>query len=110
MELLISPATLHGHQINTVNARSLYFALQIRKDFSSWVKAQIKRFTLVYGAHYVASQAAYGKHSSGGRPTIEYHLTIDAAKEIAAKSYTKMGNEVRNYLLACERELSLSVE
>lgn len=64
-----------------VNARGLHQFLGIGKDFSSWIKKQIERCDLVENQDFeVFTQK--GENLFGGRPTSEYALSVDAAKEI----------------------------
>lgn len=102
MELVkIQQGQINGQPIQTVNARELHSYLGVGKDFSNWVKAQIKRADLVEGVDYVtvAQKGVGGKFDS-----IDYHLTIDAGKNIAMLSGTAKGKEVRAYFIECERK------
>nr|MBU2717609.1 hypothetical protein [Acidithiobacillus ferridurans] len=40
---------------------------------------------------------------NGGRPSKEYHLTIEAAKHISMAEHTPKGQEARQYFIECER-------
>jgi anti-repressor protein len=42
------------------------------------------------------------KTSSGGRPSVEYNLTISTAKEIAMLQRNEKGKQVRNYFIQVE--------
>ena len=93
--------------IQTVNARDLHAFLEIKKDFSNWIKKQIERARLVEGRDFIvitgspkrANQDSWG----GDRRSIDYYLTIEAAKHIAMMSRCDKGFEVRDYFLECER-------
>jgi hypothetical protein len=41
----------------------------------------------------------FGKNSEGGRPTTEYALTIDAAKEISMVEGNERGKKARRYFI-----------
>ena len=91
-----------------VNARYLHAFLEIGKDFSSWVKVQIQRCDLVENQDYqVFTQK--GENLLGGRPSVEYALSIEAAKEIAMMSQTPKGKMARRYFIECERRLMTKV-
>ena len=45
------------------------------------------------------------KRSKVGRPTIDYHLTIDMAKELAMIENNAIGRQVRRYFIRAEQEL-----
>jgi len=86
--------------IPTVNARDLHEFLGSKKDFSSWMKQQIKRARLVENRDYIT----YTQKGEGGKfDTIEYHLTLEAGKHISMMSGCDKGFEVRDYFLECER-------
>ena len=76
---------IHGAVASAVNARDLYAFLEVKKDFSNWIKKQIGRARLVEGRDYIIF-AQKGKNTGRGRSSLEYHLTIDAAKHIAMMS------------------------
>jgi len=42
-------------------------------------------------------------NSSGGRPSKDYFLTIETAKEISMLQRTEKGKEARKYFIECER-------
>lgn len=94
--------------VQTVNARELHRFLGVGKDFSNWIKAQIKRADLVEGVDFMVL-AQKGENPQGGRPLEEYHLTIDAGKNIAMLSGTAKGKEVRRYFIDCEARAKAAV-
>ena len=100
----ISESTIGGQEIPTVSARDLHAGLGVGKDFSTWVKSQIKRARLFEGRDFitVAQKGVGGKFDS-----IEYHLTIDAAKHISMLSNTEKGFEIREYFITCEKRLAV---
>jgi len=86
----------------TINGRDLHRELDIGKDYTNWVKAQIKRGGFVEDSDYVVL-AQKGVNLTGGRPSAEYHFTVEAGKHIGMLSGTAKGREVREYFLECER-------
>lgn len=100
--LPIHSQAIGGKTAQTVNGRDLHAGLNLRKDYTDWVKAQIKRVRLVEGRDFEVFPQK-GEHPQGGRPTSEYHFTIEAAKHIAMMCGTDKGFEVRDYFLECER-------
>jgi phage anti-repressor protein/phage antirepressor YoqD-like protein len=97
----IATRQIAQQSVPTVNARELHTSLEVAKDFSDWVKAQVTRARLVENRDFVVLPQK-GENPTGGRPIKEYHLTIDAAKHIAMVSGTDKGFEVREYFIACE--------
>ena len=50
------PSDISGEVQQTVNARELHDFLEIGKDFSNWIKAQIDRAGFVENVDYVKTQ------------------------------------------------------
>ncbi len=86
--------------VQLVSARELYAFLGVKTDFSEWCKRMFE-----YG--FVENQdftPILGK-STGGRPSVDYALTLDTAKEIAMMQRTPKGREAIQYFIECEKEL-----
>lgn len=98
--------------VETVDARDLYAFLEIVKDYTSWVKAQIRRAQLIENEDFVLfTQKGESNGARGGnRPTSEYFLTFDAAKHVSMMSGSKKGREAREYFIACEKALQTQPE
>ncbi len=99
-------SAINNQIVPTVDARQLHSFLEVGKDFSSWMKAQIKRARLVENREFVTlTQKGERKEGvKGASISIEYALTIEAGKHIAMMSGTDKGVEVRDYFLECERQ------
>ena len=91
-----------GEQL--VNARDLHQFLEIGKDFSNWIKGQIKRGSLIENKDYV-KLALKGDLSYTKQTLIEYLLPIETAKYISMMSFTKKGTQARWYFVEVEKEL-----
>ncbi|MDD2267437.1 antA/AntB antirepressor family protein [Sulfuricurvum sp.] len=102
IELHIKDQVIGTELIKTVNARELHASLGARKDFSSWIKGQINNLGLDKGVDY-ASFTLKGERAIGGTTSIEYTLSLDAAKHIAMVSRTPQGKIVRTYLIEIEK-------
>jgi len=91
-----------------VDARELYQALGLDiTQWARWSKQNIKDnpFALEgmdYGVYDLMS------NTQGGRPTINYYLSIDFAKKLSMQVRTEKGEQVRNYFLECERKATQS--
>lgn len=92
-------STIGADVVKTCNARSVYTELGVKKDFSDWIKAQIKRAMFVENVDFITIPQ---KGDGGKFSAIEYHLTIDAGKHIAMLSGTAKGRMVREYFIECE--------
>lgn len=98
----INNATIGEEVKQTINARELHAFLEVGKDFSSWIKVQIERTRLVENRDFIVFTQK-GENPNGGRPSSEYHLTIESGKHVAMMSGTDKGFEVRDYFIECER-------
>lgn len=86
---------------HVVDGRELHQFLKVGKDFSTWMKDRIDKFDLIEGEEY---SPILGKTpNGGGRPTTEYILLLDTAKEIAMVENNDQGKTVRKYFIAVER-------
>lgn len=110
--------TIDNNPVQTVNARDLHGNLEVKREFAKWIRDQIQRAGLEEGVDYgVFAQKDENSVSCGleekcsltnnlgGRPTIDYFLTIESAKHVAMMSNTPKGKEVRNYFIRLEREV-----
>lgn len=88
----------------TINGRELHHELGVGKDYTSWAKAQIKRAHFEENHDFVVLTQK-GENLAGGRPTAEYHFTVEAGKHIGMLSGSAKGREVREYFLECERRV-----
>lgn len=91
---------LDGRNQQLCDARDLHVFLGVGRDFSTWVKDRIEQFGFAEGEDF---SPFLGK-STGGRPGMEYHLTLDTAKELAMVENNDQGRQVRRYFIAMERQ------
>jgi anti-repressor protein len=92
-----------SHEVESVDGRVLHANLGMERQYGNWIKTWIRKANLVEHRDYEVFNAD-DKNSTGGRPAVEYALTVDAAKCIAMMSGGKRGDEVRNYFLAREQQ------
>ena len=76
-----------------------------KKDFSDWIKHRIKKYDLIENTDYIVFPHL-GENLSGGRPSIEYALTIDCAKELSMVEGSIKGKQARRYFIECEKALN----
>jgi phage anti-repressor protein len=108
---------LDGAAVSTVNARDLHAFLEVRRDFNTWIKQRIAKYGFVENQDYVCfddlrspgfgttSQEGVfpksGENPLGGRPSKEYHLALDMAKELSMVQNNERGRQARQYFIAC---------
>ena len=101
--LPISKGKIGDGLVETVNARKLHAYLEVGKDFSNWIKARISTYGFTDGVDFL-TEARSPELASGNRgASIEYHLTLDMAKELAMVERNEKGKEARRYFIECER-------
>ena len=99
---------VNGATRQTVNARDLHAFLGSKQDFSTWVKGRIAQYGFAEDADYVVVPEAPQKNGASetkgcAQGRIDYHLTLDMAKELSMVERTPKGKEARAYFLECER-------
>jgi len=104
----VTESTINNEVVQTVNARDLHQFLESKQDFSTWIKARIKQFEFAEGSDYIVISMAPQKNgaleSTGyAQDRIDYHLTIDMAKELAMVERNAKGKEARQYFIAIEK-------
>lgn len=87
-----------------VNARDLHGFLESGWRFADWIKERIEKYGFIQGEDFEVFQEIL-KNPQGGRPTTEYLLTLDTAKEIAMVENNEKGRQVRRYFIRCEKAL-----
>lgn len=98
--------------IKVVNARELYNALGVKKDFSSWAKQQLKLYKKAedYNLNQDTDYCSVIIPATNQRPKkIEYILTLDTAKELAMMSKCENGRAIRKYFIEVEKAFNSMV-
>jgi len=90
--------------VNAVDARDLHEFLEIGKDFSTWIKARIEQYGFAQNVDFVLQEFAPQNGGAGNRGArVDYHLTLDMAKELAMVERNEKGKQARQYFIECER-------
>ena len=86
-----------------VSARDLHEGLEIKTPFTQWFDRMCE-----YGFDEDIDYFSFSQKSekpSGGRPSKEYALRLDMAKEICMLQRNDMGKSFRKYFISCEKAL-----
>lgn len=102
--IAIEIQTIAEDALPTVNARDLHAFLGVGKVFRAWIQERIVLFGFIENQDFVVS-SEIGRNPKGGRPSKEYRLTLDMAKELSMVERTAKGREARKYFIACEKKL-----
>ena len=96
---VITAGHVGGVAIQTVDARELHAFLEVGTAFKDWIARRIAD----YGFEQDKDFCSFLSGSTGGRPSKEYALTIDMAKELGMVENNERGRTVRRYFIECER-------
>lgn len=82
----------------TVSLRDLWLELKSKQEFANWKNSRLEGF--IEGYDFLTTLSK----STGGRPSKEFHVTIEAAKHISMMERNKEGMRVRKYFIECEKK------
>jgi len=86
----------HGGK-TVISARELHEFLEVSEKFTDWMKRMLD-----YGFNEHLDFIRDVGKSTGGRPSVEYALTLNCAKEISMIQRSEKGKEARQYFIDCE--------
>ncbi|EOI0504126.1 antA/AntB antirepressor family protein [Campylobacter coli] len=89
-----------GAEINSANAREIFYYLNSLQDYSNWIKNRINYYNFIENQDYII-ELVYTK----GRPRKEYYITLDMAKELCMVENNEKGRQARRYFIECEKRL-----
>ena len=98
--------TLQSQTVQLCDARALHTFMGVLRDFSNWIKGRIRKFDFVEGVDYLTvtgEVVAKSGENLGGRPSVDYHLSLNMAKELSMVENNAKGKEARRYFIACEQ-------
>lgn len=82
-----------------VDARELHEFLDSKQDFTNWIKNRIEKYEFVMDEDF----SIIISKSTGGRPSTEYILAFDTAKEFAMVENNAKGRKARKYFIEIEK-------
>lgn len=85
----------------TILASELHKFLGVETPFGKWIKRMIAVFEFEQGTDFWTFLA----ESTGGRPSYEFVISLDVAKEISMIQKTVRGKQARRYFIECEKRL-----
>lgn len=100
--ITLHQSTINQEMVQTVNARELHAFLESKQEFANWIKNRIEKYGFTENVDFLINLS---KTPSGGRPSIEYHITLDMAKQLAMVENNDMGLQARRYFIECEKQL-----
>lgn len=99
----IQQSTINEETVYTVNARDLHKALNVRDDFSTWMKRRINECGFVEKEDYLLLDFAE-QQSTGTKHKKEYMIALDMAKHFAMLEKNATGHKVRQGFIDYEKQ------
>ena len=91
-----------------VSARELHTFLESERNFTDWIKYRIQQYGFTESVDYVILSQICDK-PLGGRPSVDYALSLDMAKELSMVEGNEKGKIARQYFIACEKKSKSAV-
>ncbi|MCF0162992.1 MAG: antA/AntB antirepressor family protein [Fusobacterium necrophorum] len=99
-----------------VSARELWIQLEVRRDFTNWIKGRIEKYRFVENVDYFSiwndAKTGVVVDYNGKQQSMvklgynkDYMITLDMAKELAMIENNEKGRAVRKYFIQCEKKL-----
>lgn len=115
LNILIPVVDNNNHKV--VDARFLHAFLQVRRDFTSWIKDRISKYDFIENQDFVLIKYDYlgnllndrlpetGESDTQIVAKTDYLLLIDMAKELCMVENNDKGKIARRYFIEKEKEL-----
>lgn len=101
----LQPQTMNSNTVDTVSARELHTFLEVQTRFNDWIAARINEYEFIENQDFVSFTENSAK-PKGGRPSREYYITLDMAKELSMVERNDKGRQARRYFIECEKKLN----
>lgn len=102
--------TLNNQPQPLVNARDLHEFLGVGRNVNTWLRTRIEEYQFVEDVDFTRlpiSESVKNKGMIGffgGHNKIDYHLSLDMAKELSMVERNDKGRQARRYFIACEKQ------
>ena len=102
--------TTNESGVNCVSARELHEGLEVKRDFTTWIKGRITKYDFEENTDYIKVSLIHQnggiKNGRGGdTKSVDYIITVDMAKELCMVENNDLGRKFRKYFIACEKKL-----
>ena len=103
--ITIGKTDISGQQKETINARELHQFVESSQEFANWIKNRIRKYNFIQNEDFIKHDKFIMVEGSNLKRTqIDYHITLDMAKELAMIENNDKGREIRKYFIACENK------
>ena len=101
----LTQSAINGELQQTVNARELHAFLEVRTRFNDWIASRINEYDFVENQDFVIFTENSVKIQKG-RPSNEYQISLDMAKELAMVERNEKANKRDNTSLSVKSSLN----
>ena len=99
--IAITKNVIDGAEVNSVNSRDIHKTLEIKTEYSKWIKRTIDKYGFTEDEDYTVV-----KNGDGNNAFINYIVTMETAKELCMVANTDKGRETRKYFIKVEKQHS----
>ena len=85
-----------------VDSRELHKFLECKTRFIDWITYRINQYGFIETRDYIVFLKSQ-KNSAGGRPLVQYAITLDMAKELCMIENNSQGKKARQYFIEAEK-------
>lgn len=85
-----------------VNARDLHQFLESKQQFGNWIQSRISDYGFVENEDFEVFNN-FIKNPQGGRPSKDYAISLDMAKELSMVERNERGRQARRYFIEAEK-------
>jgi len=78
--------------------------LEVQTPFHKWIQRRIDEWGFTQDVDFSVMDN-FVQNPQGGRPSTDYLISLDMAKELSMVERTAKGKEARQYFIACEKAL-----
>jgi len=102
----IQVTTINNESIEAISGRIIKEQLEVKGDYTTWIKRQISSLELREKEDYVTTFTDEGRHKN----IISHFFSLDIAKHICLVSKTQKGRSFRQKLIDHEKKAKVSIQ
>ena len=88
-------------KIDVVSSRLLHKKLEVRSNHAEWIRRRIDGYGFIEGSDYFIRK----NEKSIGRPSLDFLISLDMAKELAMLENNDIGKATRKFFIKAEKQL-----
>ena len=97
--------SIGNDDVNAVNARELWAKLEVKTDFSDWIKGRIDKYEFLQDVDFISLKNKVNDYNGlEVVKSIDYFISLDMAKELSMVENNDQGKSARRYFIECEKQ------